>query len=154
MSLFIGLILQIFSNVGFGWGTELRKSGNFPEITFYPCRTNITTGPPYTTAYITHPWGGFSCSMAWRPLGCQHRTIYLRKALGEMFPTPTFLASTLLQLWRHQPWKIDPGVCDIHRRIHGTTVLMLKLHTTNFQVIRSSHTPWVRFQEGVSPSKW
>ena len=43
----------------------------------------------------------------------------LRKALGETFPTPMFLAPTPFQLWRYQPWEIGPGECgscDKHRR--------------------------------------
>ena len=38
------------------------------------------------------------------------------EALGEMFPTPTFLAPILFQPWRYR-WKIGPGWCDIHHRI-------------------------------------
>ena len=49
--------------------------------------------------------------------GTKYRTIRLRTALGEMFPTPTFLGPTLFQLlWRYRAWNIGPGVCDIHRR--------------------------------------
>ena len=71
--------------------------------------------------YITPHWGGFASSIARQPRGCQYRTIRLRKALGQMFPTPTFLAPTLFQLWRYRAWKIGPGVCDIYiYRIRGT----------------------------------
>ena len=45
---------------------------------------------------------------------CQHRRIRFRKALGEMFPTPSFLAPALFRLWRYRAWTIGPGGCDIH----------------------------------------
>ena len=73
----------------------------------------------YTTK-TTHPWDSFSSSIARQPRGCQYRTIRLRKALGEMFPTPTFLAPALFQLWRYRPWKIGPGGCDIRTIIYGS----------------------------------
>ena len=62
---------------------------------------------------VTPPWGAFPISIARQLGGCQYRTVRLRNALGEMIPTPTFLAPTLFQLlWRHRPWKIGPGGCD------------------------------------------
>ena len=63
------------------------------------------------------PGAGFPSSIARQPRGCQFRTVRLRKALGEVFLSPTFLASTLSQLWRYRAWKIGPGVCDVHRRV-------------------------------------
>ena len=45
---------------------------------------------PNTTAYITPLWDRFPSSIARQPRGCQYRTNRLRKALGEMLPTPTF----------------------------------------------------------------
>ena len=57
---------------------------------------------PYTTVYITLPWGGFPSSIARQPRGCLHQTMRLREALGEMFPTPSFSAPTLFQLWRYR----------------------------------------------------
>ena len=40
--------------------------------------------PPHTPS-----WGGYPISIAGQPGGCQYRTTRLRKALGEIFPTPT-----------------------------------------------------------------
>ena len=38
-------------------------------------------------------------------VGCQYRTIRIRKAPGEMFPTTAVLARTLLiRLWRYRSW--------------------------------------------------
>ena len=66
-----------------------------------------------TTVYMTPPCGGFPSSIARRPRGCQYRTIRLRKALGERFPTSTFLhAPAPFQLFRYRGWKIGPGGCD------------------------------------------
>ena len=45
--------------------------------------------------YHTPLWGGFPTSIPRQPRGCQFRTIRLRKALGENFPPPTFLAGTI-----------------------------------------------------------
>ena len=50
----------------------------------------------------TPPRGGFPSSIARRPRGCQYRTIRLRKALGEMFRTPTGLASTCGESTMHR----------------------------------------------------
>ena len=47
----------------------------------------------YTTVHITLPWGSFPSSIA-RSRGCQYGTARLRKALSELFPTPTVLAPT------------------------------------------------------------
>ena len=66
--------------------------------------------------YITPPWGGLPSSIARRPRGCQHRTIRVREALGEMVPKPTFLVPRLFQLWTHRAWNISPEGCDVHRR--------------------------------------
>ena len=52
----------------------------------------------------------------------------LRKALGDMFPTPTVLAPAFFQLWKHRAWNIGPGVCDIHRR-RKTWVLVYLVYT-------------------------
>ena len=49
--------------------------------------------------YITPPWGGLPSSIARQPRGCQYRTTRLRKALDEMFTTPTLSAPTLFQPW-------------------------------------------------------
>ena len=65
--------------------------------------------PCTTTVHITPLWGGFPSSMSRQPRGCRYQTIRVRKTLGEMFPTPTFLAPELLQLWRYRAWKIGPG---------------------------------------------
>ena len=43
---------------------------------------------PYAAVTSHTPWGGFPSSIARQPRGCQYLTIRLRKALGEMFPTP------------------------------------------------------------------
>ena len=53
---------------------------------------------PYTTVYITPTWGGFPSSIVRKSRGCRYRTIRLRKALGETFPTSTFSAPALFQL--------------------------------------------------------
>ena len=51
---------------------------------------------PYTTVLVTTPWGSFPSSIARQPRGCQYRNeIRLRKALGEMIPTPTFFSTDL-----------------------------------------------------------
>ena len=84
-------------------------------------------------------WGGFPSSIARQPRGCQHGTISIRKALGETFPTPTFLTPALFQPWilsarcfqrraclapvLFQPWKyqsrkVGPVGCDIRRSIY------------------------------------
>ena len=42
--------------------------------------------------YITPPRGGFPRWVARHPRGCQYRTARLRKALGEVFTMPAFLA--------------------------------------------------------------
>ena len=60
--------------------------------------------PNNTTVYdgVYHP--PFQGRLLDNPRGCQrqYRTIRLRKALGEMVPTPTFLEPPLFQLlWRH-----------------------------------------------------
>ena len=90
---------------------------------------------PYTTEYSTHLWGGFPSSIARQPRGCQYPTIRLRKALWDMFPTPTFLAPILSQLWRYIAWEIGPGVCDIHRRnIHRRV-----RYTATKQILRLDH---------------
>ena len=82
-----------------------------------------TYSTPYTTVYVLSPppGDGFPSPIARQPIGCQcqHRTIRLRVALGEMIPPPTFLAPKRFKLWRYRPWKIGPGGCDksdVHRR--------------------------------------
>ena len=74
------------------------------------CRT-------YSSLYTTPPWGVFPRPIARQPRGSKHRTTRLRKALGEMFPTPTVLTTTLFHLWRYRPWKIGQGGYDRRRRI-------------------------------------
>ena len=80
-----------------------------------------------TTGVYTPPWGSFFSlvKLDWcvdnQERGCQDRTVDLWKALGEMFPAPTYFSGIdtiliLFQLWRYRPWKIGPRVCDIHRR--------------------------------------
>ena len=54
------------------------------------------------------------------------RRLRLRKALGEMLPTPTFLTTTLFQVWRYRARKIGPGGCDPHRRIIRETPFRLE----------------------------
>ena len=77
---------------------------------------------PYTTVYVTPTWRSFPSSIARQPR-CQDRTARLRKDLGEMLPTPTFLA-------RHHSkcGDIDSGKSaqwggDMHRRIRYTMSL-------------------------------
>ena len=63
----------------------------------------------HTTVYITPPWGAFPRSIARQARGYQYRTMRLRKALGETFPTPTVSAPILFQLLRrYRAWKIGP----------------------------------------------
>ena len=63
-----------------------------------------------------------------QPRGCQHGTIRLRNALGEMFPTAIFFAPALFQLWRYRPWKSSLGGGDIiHRSIRHSYCCTLKL---------------------------
>ena len=69
---------------------------------------------PYMTVsyHMSHPSGAVCpSSIARQPRRCQCRTIRLQKALGDMIPTPTFVAPTLYQLlpWKYRPWKIGPG---------------------------------------------
>ena len=64
---------------------------------------------PYTTVYITHPWGGFPSTIARQPRGCQDRTIRLRKSLRATLPTQALSAPTLITLWRYRPWKNRPS---------------------------------------------
>ena len=45
---------------------------------------------------ISRPWGGFSSSIARQPRGRQYQTKRLRKALGEVLPTPTMLATSTI----------------------------------------------------------
>ena len=79
--------------------------------------------PTVVTVYITinsiisvsHPRGGVQGQLLGNPKGAKYRTVRLRKAPGEMFRTPTFLALTIFQLWKYRPRKIGPGVCDVHR---------------------------------------
>ena len=48
--------------------------------------------------------GGFASSIARQPRGCPDRTVRLRKALGEMFPTLNFFGTdTPFQLWGYRP---------------------------------------------------
>ena len=71
--------------------------------------------------YITPPWGGFPSSIARQPRGYQYLTLRLRKdLLGEMLPTPTFLAPAPLQLWRCRPWKIGPGGAGVIYTVRRT----------------------------------
>ena len=74
----------------------------------------LTTAVPYTTVCITR-------SIARQPRGrqCQYRTVRLRKAFGETFLTPTFLATALLQLWIYRAWKIGPGGYDNSPSVYG-----------------------------------
>ena len=69
-------------------------------------------------------YGGFPSQIARQPRGCQYGTVRLQKALGEVFPTPSFLAPVLLIVFQLllaveiRSWKLGPGECDIpHRRI-------------------------------------
>ena len=78
---------------------------------FSPSEGPTGSIPEYDGCYTSQPpWGGFPRSITRQPRGCQYRTVRLRKALGEMFPAPTFSAPTMVQPWRYRPWKIGPGV--------------------------------------------
>ena len=81
---------------------------------------------PNMTVYITPP---YHPGAVFQALDCSttklatYRMIRLRKAVAEMFPTPTFSAPALFQLfqlfqlltlWRYRPWNVGPGVCDTH----------------------------------------
>ena len=68
--------------------------------------------PTYDGVYHTHPRGGFPSLIARQPRGGQRRTMHLRKALGEMFPTPTFWHRHYYKACRYRAWKIGPGGCD------------------------------------------
>ena len=83
---------------------------------------------PYTTVYITHPWGGLPSSIAREPKGCQHRTIH-REARREMFASPTLFAPTLLRLGRYRAWKIRPWGGVMHRQSYtvGRAKLVLAM---------------------------
>ena len=125
-----------------------------PEARSYYCiRQCISYHPPihggfsFFTSYggwvKLKLWGGFPGSIARQPRRCQHRTIRLRKALGEMFPPPTF--------WhRHYAnccGDIDHGTSaeggdDLHHRrirqvrqtetfIHNTILQNINQHTTS-----------------------
>ena len=83
------------------------------QYSAHPTTTRIGTG---TSAIyrqrrcILHPPGEvFEARLLDKPRGCQYRTTRLRKALDEMFTTPTCSAPTLFQLWRYRAWKIGPG---------------------------------------------
>ena len=66
---------------------------------------------PYTTVYITLPWGGGSSATARRPRGCQYQTMRLRKALGDMIPNAVlFGADTIptVEIYRLVPGRTWP----------------------------------------------
>ena len=82
----------------------------------------------YDGENITPPWGGFPSSIARQPKkGGQYRTIRLRKALGEMFPTPTVLAPTLSYCGDIEHGKSAQGsmICTVV--IYTGTLLILLL---------------------------
>ena len=61
----------------------------------------LYTTHPYMKLCITlsdTPGAFFPNSISRHPKGCQYRTISLRKALGEIFPTLAFSTPTLFQL--------------------------------------------------------
>ena len=80
-------------NLGFGRRKPTKMTEKSTFVFF--CHPANTYRIPYTL-YITPIWGGFPRSIDRQPRGCQYRTIRLRKALHEMFPTPPFLAPTLV----------------------------------------------------------
>ena len=69
------------------------------------------------TVYITPPGAVLQTRLLDNQEGANTERYGLRKALGEMLPTPNFLAPKLFQLWRYRAWTIGPGVCDIHGRV-------------------------------------
>ena len=80
---------------------------------------------PYIYDGMDHtPQGRFPSSIArQQKRGCQHRTIPLLKASGEMCPTSTSLAPTLFQLlWRYQSWKIGRGGVRYYTIVYGTRI--------------------------------
>ena len=91
---------------------QINPNKNHPQV-WALCRYAV---------YITHRWSGFPSSIARQQRRCHYRTLRLRKAVDEVFPTPTFLAPAVFLLWRYRPWIIGPGWCDIQRRIRYTIV--------------------------------
>ena len=86
-------------------------------------RTVLTLGVPghlpYTVYSTSHPPGSvFQAPLLDNQEVAKADRCGLRKDLGEILPTPNVLAPTLFRLWRYLPWKIGPGVCDVHRRIY------------------------------------
>ena len=74
----------------------------------------------------THPGEVFQATIARQPKGSQYRTIRLRKALGEMLPSPNILTPpplTLFQLWRCRAWKIDPGGGGVYTVVYGPMLM-------------------------------
>ena len=99
------------------WTMSINR--RLPNLMF---QTNPTTVYDGVCHIITPSSGDFPSSIARQPRGCEDRTIRLRKALGEMFPAPTFLAPTLLsQLWRYRAGKLGRGGCDIDTAVYGNT---------------------------------
>ena len=85
-----------------------------------PTKINDTRnipGVPYTTVYvvcISHPSGSvFQVRIARQPRGCRRRSSQRDVSNAGLFlATVLFQLTVRFQLWRYQPWKIGPGVCD------------------------------------------
>ena len=74
------------------WGRLELKPFFFVKTNLFRLGHELRAIIPYTTVCITRLWGGFISSIARQPRGYQHRTTGFWKAVGEMFPTLTFLA--------------------------------------------------------------
>ena len=108
---------------------------------------------PYTTVYVTHPWGGSPISTARQPRRCQYRTIRFRKSSrrdvsnAELFDTSTIPTVEILsvenqpkEVWYPPSYTSNPhNPC--HARSQNSTQLayVIDLHIT-FIV-----TPYTRY---------
>ena len=79
------------------------------------CYTDVRCCTVHDGVYHTPLGRFFPNSTARQPRGCQYRTMRLRKALGEMLPTLTFLAPAIFQLSRYRARNIRPGGGDDER---------------------------------------
>ena len=91
-----------------------------------------------TTVNITHPPGATFQAQLLDNLwgGCQYRTMRLRKALGEMFLTPTFLAWTPFWLWRYRAWQNRSRGVWLDRHLRYSTAV---------------YSPWSRDHKKQAP---